>query len=263
MLTQSAKYYARFPGDAELVRRVVLHLAAQPGEAVALPTCGRLSPRGLQLLGWGFGGAGGMEAVHYLLESAFETDVASGGGEAGPERLSLAFLRGYEATLPFDTNPLYALIHEACYASGSGVGTNWAAQRIRSRPDVAPLFDAVALASSGADVPFTGEVVFPWLFEDVASLRPLAGVAQLLAEKSDWAPLYDAHQLRANTVGVAATAYFEDLYVDFDLAQETLRQVNGARCWVTNEFLHSGVREDGSRVFNTLLAMARDEDPVR
>lgn len=33
--------------------------------------------------------------------------------------------------------------------------------------------------------------------------------------------------------------------------------------WVTNEFLHSGVREDGPRVFKTLLAMARDEEPIR
>lgn len=32
---------------------------------------------------------------------------------------------------------------------------------------------------------------------------------------------------------------------------------------VTSSYMHSGVREDGPRVFNTLLAMARDEEPLR
>ena len=55
----------------------------------------------------------------------------------------------------------------------------------------------------------------------------------------------------------------QDMYVDFHLGAQTMDGIAGARAWVTSEFLHSGVREDGPRVFNTLLSMARGEDPVR
>lgn len=262
-LAASARYYARFPGDAEVVRRVVLFLDAAPCGGVATPTGGWLTPSGLQLLGWGLGGAGGFEALHYLLETAFE----EGAGQGGQPRLSLAFLRGWEASLPFDTNPLYALLHEACYADG-GPATRWAAQRARDAAEAASAggtgsLDAVALARAGRDVPFTGEAVFPWLFDGaVASLAPLAPVAAALAART-WGPLYDAAALAANSVPCAATAYYDDLYVDFDLAMQTAARTRGLRVWVTNEFLHSGVREDGPRVLGALLALARDEEPVR
>jgi hypothetical protein len=105
-------------------------------------------------------------------------------------------------------------------------------------------------------------MVFPFLFDDVASLRQVKAVAHELA-KWEWRPLYDAQALARNVVPVAATAYFEDMYVDFNLAQETAACISGARVWVTNEYTHSGVREDGPRVLKTLLALARGEEPLR
>lgn len=97
---------------------MVLALADSPGGSVPLPSGGRLSPRMLQMLGWGLGGAGGMEALHYLLESAFERDGGNGGG--GQQPLSYAFLKGVEATIPsFDTNPIYALLHEVRSSSNN------------------------------------------------------------------------------------------------------------------------------------------------
>ena len=267
---QTKKYYQRFPADVAVVARIVNHLAASPGGGVDLPGGGRLTPRGLQLLGWGFGSAGGFEALHYLLETAWESDLAAAaaGGVAQPAgggTLSLAFLRGYEATLPFDGNPLYALLHEACYANGGA--TRWAAQAVLDGDAaLAAAFDPVAAAAEGRPVPFTGEMVFPFLFEadsPVASLRPLRAAAHALAAHAWPVSLYDAAALARNAVPVAATAYFEDAYVDFALAQETAAGLNGCRVWTTSEYMHSGVREDGPRVFSTLLAMARDEEPVR
>ncbi len=38
---------------------------------------------------------------------------------------------------------------------------------------------------------FTGEMVYPWMFEDFAALRPYAAAADLLAGKEDWCGLYD------------------------------------------------------------------------
>ena len=265
--TQTQKYYSRFPEDVAAVQRIVLHLAGAPGGGVDLPSGGRLTPRGLQLLGWGLGSSGGFESLHYLLERAWDTDlgmVISGEFHAAvpAPKLSLAFLKGYEATLPFDTNPLYALIHEACYANGGA--TRWAAQRaLDSDPTRAAAFDPIAAAREGRPVPLTGEMVYPFMFDEIASLRPLKAVANALAEHEWPATLYDANALVCNAVPAAATAYFEDMYVDANLALQTASLIKGLRSWVTNTYMHSGVREDGQRVFSTLLAMARDEEPLR
>lgn len=39
-------------------------------------------------------------------------------------------------------------------------------------------------------------------------------------------------------VPVASATYVDDMYVDYNLAQETLQGVDGVRQWVTNEFKH-------------------------
>jgi hypothetical protein len=43
--------------------------------------------------------------------------------------------------------------------------------------------------------------------------------ADVLAAKDDWPKIYDFSALNANTVPVACASYFEDMFVDFDLAQ--------------------------------------------
>lgn len=39
----------------------------------------------------------------------------------------------------------------------------------------------------------------------------------------------------------------QDMYVSFELAQQTAARVHGIQQWITNEFMHSGVRDDGCR----------------
>lgn len=56
-------------------------------------------------------------------------------------------------------------------------------------------------------------MIFPWMFEDLAELRPLKQAAQLLAFKSDWPALYDRPTFATNNVPVAATCYYEDMCV--------------------------------------------------
>ncbi len=46
----------------------------------------------------------------------------------------------------------------------------------------------------------------------MCSLRPLAEVANLLAEKKDWGRLYDHAQLHNYEVPVVAAAYNPDVY---------------------------------------------------
>ena len=66
------------------------------------------------------GSSGGSDTLHYLLEDAFAGGV-----------LSDAFLARAAAELSFAEAPLYALVHEACYAQGAA--TRWAADRIMGR----------------------------------------------------------------------------------------------------------------------------------
>lgn len=105
---------------------------------------------------------------------------------------------------------------------------------------------------------FTGEMVFPWMFEDFASLRPYKETADLLAAKSDWPALYKPDVLAGNTVPVASATYLEDMYVDYNLVQETVGQTAGVRQWVTNEYKHSGIRDDGGRILDRLMGVVRD-----
>jgi len=64
-------------------------------------------------------------------------------------------------------------------------------------------------------------------------------------------------------VPVVAAAYYEDMYVDFALSEQTADKVKGLRMWVTSEYLHSGIREDGTRIFNAMMAMVEGVVPVR
>lgn len=243
-IAQTHKFYERFPDDVARVQALVLHLESLPGGAALTPGGNRLTPRALQALGLhALGFSAGLERLHYLLEGALE------GGQ-----LSYKFKKEFDTWISWDTNPLYALLHEPIYCQAGGA-SRWAAQRVRDAH--AAEFDASAAAREGRPVLFTGEMVFPWMFEDYAELRKVAGAAHALAETADWGPLYDAAALSTNAVPTAAISYYEDLFVDFNLAQETAGRVRGLRQWVTNEYLHCGIREAGAAIFERLLSMAR------
>lgn len=250
VLHQNKKFYSRFPETVNKVQEVVLHLNQAEGGRVSLPSGGTLSPRSLQLLGLsGLGSSGGFERLHYLFERAWDPVLVHG----CEKRLSNVFLRMFENWLPFDTNPLYALMHESIYCQGAA--SNWAAHRVRD--EFGDSFDAVKAAESGQPVFFTGEMVFPWMFDEIAALQPLKEVANLLATKSDWSGLYDKEVLNANKVPVAAAVYYEDMYVSFSLSEETAAEIAGCRLWVTSEYMHSGLRDDGPRVLEYLLGMLK------
>jgi hypothetical protein len=53
---------------------------------------------------------------------------------------------------------------------------------------------------------FTGEMVFPWMFQDFAYLQPFKEAADLLADKQDWPALYSSDTLQQNKVRVAAVS---------------------------------------------------------
>ncbi|MEU9703632.1 alpha/beta fold hydrolase [Streptomyces sp. NPDC047981] len=238
-------HYARYPQDVARARRIAAHLLERPA---ALPNGGLLTARAFQSLGILLGGGEGTHQLHLLLEEAFVPTAA------GPA-LSDDFLENVQAQLSYAGHPLYAVLHEAIYAQGQGP-TAWAAERVRAE---FPEFDAEKTLAGDGPLLFTGETVHPWHFETDPALRPLRETARLLAERTDWAPLYDPARLAANEVPVAAAVYHDDMYVDTTHSLETARAIRGLRTWVTDEFEHDGVRAGGPRVLDRLLSLARGE----
>jgi pimeloyl-ACP methyl ester carboxylesterase len=245
VLRKNRLYYERYPDDAARARAIVDYLATHE---VRLPSGGRLTPRRFQQLGIDFGMSYGFEVVHYLLEEGFvDVQTTDGQHEQG---LSYPFLRAFENRHAFDTNPIYALLHEAEYCQGEA--SRWSAERVQAE---FPEFDL----APGKPVLFTGEMVYPWMFEDYDQLRPLRRAADRLAEYTDWPRLYDSAKLQANTVPCAAAIYYDDMYVARAYSEETARMIRGLRAWVTNEYEHNGIRADGERVLDRLLRMVHGE----
>ena len=230
-------HYERYPQDVAQAQQVARLLAETPA---VLPGGGALTVERFQALGHELGSSTGSDRLHYLLEDAF----------AGTQ-LSDDFLYRAEDSLRYGSAPLYAVLHEACYAQGTA--TRWAAQRVRAQ---FPQFDALAAVQSGAPVLFTGEMVYPWVLEHDPALRPLAQAAELLAQRSDWPPLYDPGQLARTDIPVAAAVYFDDMYVPRELSLQTAAAVRGLRAWVTNEYEHDGLRVSNGAVLDRLIAMA-------
>ena len=231
-------YFEQFPADVERCARIAEQLHA---EDVWLPNGDRLTVQRFQSLGFAFGMSYGASTVHYLIEQAF--------AEKG--RLGIGFLRAVEQQASFDDHPIFAILHEPIYAQEKA--TNWAAQRALEQ------YDEFVWAP-GKPLRFTGEMIYPWMFEDFGQLAPLREAANLLAERSDWPRLYDAEQLARNTVPTAAAVYHDDMYVPRDFSIETAKHTPNVRTWITNEYEHNGLRADGPKIFAKLLAMTRGEE---
>jgi pimeloyl-ACP methyl ester carboxylesterase len=213
------RHFDRYPDDRPRLERLAARCDA---EDLRLPSGDRLTARRLRQLGHDLGMSDGSEKLHHLLELPAD---------------SPAFRHDVEAQTSFARNPLYAVLHEACWADGGA--TRWAAHRLRP-----------------ADPALTGEHVFPWMFSEQRALAPLREAAELLAER-EWPRLYDPARLAGNEIPCAAAVYADDPYVERTFSEETAAQVRGLRIWLTNEYEHNALRADGARVLDRLLELVR------
>ncbi|MFF5206449.1 alpha/beta fold hydrolase [Streptosporangium sp. NPDC000396] len=223
------RYFARYLEDSARLNAIADHLR---GEEVRLPDGDVLSVRRLQAMGVCLGMGDGADYLHWVLDEAWI------GG-----KLSDLFLYEVMVATGFVGNPLYAVLHESIYAQGAA--TAWSAHRLLPKEfaeDAEPLLP-------------TGEMIYPWMFDEIAALRPFKGAAEILAADPGWPRLYDPVRLAANPVPVAAAVYYDDMYVDEGLSMRTARAVGNVRTWVTNEWEHDGVRVSGGRVLARLMDM--------
>lgn len=225
---KNAALRARHPEDVALLARVADVLDAG---TTTLPNGDVVSTRRVQSLGMDLGMKQGADRIHWLLDDAFLPD----GSPDSDERLSDTFLAGLEAATGFRTNPMYAVLHESIYASGDGVRP-WAAHA--TMPD--------DFAPDARPLQLTGEMILPWMFEEMAELRPFRAATEALHARTEWPELYDVDRLAANEVPVVAAVYHDDMFVPADLSLATASEVGNVRTWVTNEHEHDGLRVGGT-----------------
>jgi hypothetical protein len=160
-------------------------------------------------------------------------------------------LRGFENALNYDTNPIYSLLHEACYTQE--VASDWAAEGERS---AWPGFQWAG-PDDERPVGLTGEMIFPWFFDEMGALSPLSEVANLLARERGWPRLYSTDKLAENAVPVAAAVYTGDMYVDFELSKAAAALIAGIQLWCTPDYEHNGLRADGEKVLGKLMELLK------
>lgn len=232
---KTRRYYDLYPQDVDAVAAIADRLAE--GD-VRLPDGDALTVHRFQSLGIDLGMKPGPERLHWLVDEAF----------VRPGRLSHAFLEQVLVRSSSASNPLFWTLQESIYGDGANGPTAWAAQRARDErphfgPDERPLL-------------LTGEMAFPWMFDEVRLLKPFAPAVHELAARREWSPLYDVERLAANDVPLAAAVYFDDMYVDSGLQLDTLSRLGGSHAWVTNEYEHDGIGDP--RVLRRLRELVRD-----
>lgn len=232
---KTARYYKRFPDDVARIGAIADHLASN---TVLLPDGDRLTVKRLQTVGIDLGMGPGLERVHWLIDEAF----------SAPGRLSDHFLFAMMAQTSYDGGPLFAALQESIYGHNAGA-TRWAADReLKLHPE---------FAETARPLMFFGEMMFPWMFEEIRSLKPFGAGVNALAARDHYPPLYDTARLEANDVPVAAIVYHDDLYVDAGLSLETASRVGNVTHWVTNEYEHDGIGQ-GARVFSRLVEIVKE-----
>lgn len=226
------RFNHRYPETKDWLATIIRHIQ---DKKPTLATGDTLTLERLRQLGMWLGRQDGAQTLYYFLETC-------AGELAQHGRLSFESLGVFNDVLNFVSNPLYGLLIEPCYADA--YAPKWSAQRVGEQRG--------AFADTVEDFQFTGEMVFPWVYEQHSELAFLKGTADALAHKDDWQPLYNLDALKACEVPLAAAIYEEDSYVDKALSMEMAGLWPHLRTLITNEMEHGGLRTHAPQVVDTL-----------
>lgn len=262
VIERNVAYYKKYPEDVRNVRLIVAHLTTTGDSAgIALPSGGKLTLQQFLSIGIAFGHHGGLDDVHALV-LRLATDIDQF------QLVTRGSLAAFEAQISFDNHPIYAILHESIYNHDQSLASNWAAWRVGLNlagfdwlGSLAGTEPAKYLTSRPPTSPilFSGEMVFPFHFDNCLELAQMKETAEILAATKDWGEdLYDEAQLRFNEVPVYAASYVDDMYVDFELARETASLIQGIKVLETNSWYHDAVRSKSDEVIGQLFKL-RDE----
>ena len=220
------------PDDVPLLGQIADLLA---DGSVVLPTGEPFTPERLQQLGHGLGMSTGIDEVHWLLDTALTPAGTSPTRSSGPwsARPGSTATRCTRCSRRSSTT--------RAPASPAGRHRPSATGGRRSTPARARCSSPARRSSPGCT-------------SSTRALRPFRAAAEALAARQEWPALYDLDRLAANEVPVAAVQYYDDPYVDLDLALAT--PVGNLDVWITNEHLHDGLRVAGDTILPRLFDVA-------
>ena len=250
VLERNEAFYKKFPEDVEAVRQVAAYIESEDG--IPLPAGGSLTVPRLLTAGLAFGAHGGVDGVHSLI-LRLKTDLDQFGFFSRPALVAV------ENHNPFDISLIFTILHEAIYCDGPGNASRWAAQRVGQALDgFGWLTPGTSALASEQPLFFSGEMIFPFLFETYPELIPLRDVAEKLANFDDWPALYDQEQLRRNEVPVYAASFVDDMYVGYQNAKDTADLVKGTKTFETNIMYHNALRAKTDETLQGLLSLRDD-----
>lgn len=249
VIERNQAYYAKYPEDVDRVHDLVRYIKNCSG--IDLPSGAHLTVRGFLTLGRMFGFSGGLDRVHDLV-LRMSNDKQQFSFITRPTLMAL------EDALTFDDVVLYAVLHEAIYCEGTA--SNWAADRVgKSLTEYKWLSSSPPAPSSIPEkLFFSGEMIYPFMFDFSKELMKLRGPADIIAKYSNWPDLYDEWQLARNEVPLYAATFIDDMYVDFGLVQETVRKVKNCKQYITNTMYHDAIRSKTDDVLKELFALRDD-----
>ncbi|SVC44157.1 uncharacterized protein METZ01_LOCUS297011, partial [marine metagenome] len=230
VLQKNEIFYNTFPNAKNNVKNIADYLT---NNQTYLPNGDLFTVQRFQQLGLNLGFSDGMAILNFLFENAFING-----------KLSYSFLKGVMSNQTFDTNPIFTILHEACYAQN--FATEWSAFRVLEEY---PKFKYEV----NKKLIFTGEMLYPWMLDIYKSLSPFKKAAQILAEKNDWPILYKKEVLQKNQVPVAAAVYTNDMYVDRDFSIETSTMIKNIKIWETDLYEHNALRSNGEKILKLLF----------
>jgi pimeloyl-ACP methyl ester carboxylesterase len=245
IIRRNASYYEKYPEDVENVHGLAFHIRSKGG--IALPSGGTLTVRRFLTLGINFGRHGGMDEVHDIV-LRMRSDLSQFEFITRP---TLAMLEGMSS---MDDAIIYAVLHESIYMEG--LASNWAADRVgRGLKEFKWLSSSPATPSEVLEqhLYFSGEMIFPFMFETHPELEKLLPAAEIIAQYKDWPNLYDEWQLARNEVPMYAATYVDDMFVDFGLVQEAAKKIKGCKQYITNTMYHDAIRSKTDDVLKGLF----------
>ncbi|EFW99614.1 proline iminopeptidase [Grosmannia clavigera kw1407] len=253
-LERNQAYFRKFPEDSQALRIIGNFLNKQPDGGLPLPAGGLLTFHRVLTFGYAFGFHGGLDNTHAIL-LRMRTDIDRLG------ILSRPTLTAVEQFFPLDSMPIYGILHEPIYCYDKGIASRWAAQRVAAEFEQFQWLEQSVISPVAEGQPhhyFSGEMIYPFMFDTYPELMQIKEAANILAEYDDWEPLYDEKQLAENRVPVYAASYINDLYVDYELARETARKVGNIKVFETNTLYHNAIRSRPDEVMAQLFRLRDD-----
>jgi pimeloyl-ACP methyl ester carboxylesterase len=250
VIKRNESYYNKYPEDVFVIQNLAVKLHGPKG--LELPARGTLNLQRFLTLGLLFGGHGGIDNVHDIV-FRMKSDMDQF------DFITRPTLSAIENLVTFDGNVLYAVLHEAIYCERQP--SEWAAKRIAQSlsdfdwVDGSPPYHSI---KSGKPLYFSGEMIYPFMFETYPELQKLREVADILAKYTDWPELYNLEQLAKNEVPIYAATFKDDMYVDFGLVQETVAKVKNCRLFLTNAMYHNAITAKTDEILKSLFQLRDD-----